>query len=41
MNIDLVALGSIIAVISSAAIVVFLAFKIKGLINKDAESHKR
>ncbi len=41
MNIDFVVIGSIITVICSAAIVVFLMFKMKSLIDKDTESHKQ
>jgi len=41
MNLDAVAIGSIVAVVISVVIVVFLAFKIKALMKKDAESHKQ
>ncbi len=38
---DPVVWGSLAAVVVSVVIVVFLAFKVKALINKDAEAHKR
>ena len=38
---DPVVWGSILSVIIAIVIFVFLAFKIKALMNKDAESHKR
>lgn len=41
MNLDAVALGSIAAVAISAVIVIFLVFKIKALMDKDAESRKQ
>ncbi len=41
MNLDAVAIGSIVAVVISVVIVVFLAFKVKALMKKDAESHKQ
>ena len=41
MNLDAVALGSIAAVAISAVIVVFLVFKIKTLMDKDAENRKQ
>ncbi len=40
MNIDAVVLGSALTVALSTIIVVYLAFKVKGLMNKDADSHK-
>ena len=41
MNLDAVAIGSIVAVVISVVIVVFLAFKVKALMKKDAESHRQ
>ena len=41
MNLDAVAIGSIVAVVISVVIVVFLAFKVKALMKKDAESHEQ
>lgn len=41
MNVDTVLLGSILTVVLSTVIVVYLAFKVKNLMNKDAESHKK
>ncbi len=38
---DPVVWGSILAVIIAIAIVVFLGFKVKSLMDKDAESHKQ
>jgi hypothetical protein len=38
---DPVVWGSLAAVVVSVVIVVFLAFKVKALINKDTEAHKR
>ncbi len=40
MNYDAVAVGAIVAVAVSIGIIVFLVFKIKSLMNKDAETHK-
>ncbi len=40
MHFDAVFWGSIISVVIAVVIVVFLAFKVKGLMAKDAESHK-
>ena len=40
LNLDPVAWGSIVAVAISVIIVVFLVFKIKALVNRDAEAHK-
>lgn len=37
---DAVAIGSGIAVLISVVIVAFLAFKIKGLMDKDAQNNK-
>jgi hypothetical protein len=39
-NWDSVAVMSVIMVVICVVIVVFLGFKVKSLINKDAESHK-
>jgi hypothetical protein len=41
MNLDAVAIGSIVAVVISVVIVVFLAFKVKALMKKDADSHRQ
>jgi len=38
---DPVVWGSIAAVVVSVVIVVFLGFKIKALMNKDAEAHRK
>ncbi len=38
---DPVVWGSILAVVIAIAIFVFLVFKIKALMDKDAESHKQ
>jgi hypothetical protein len=38
---DPVVWGSIAVVVVSVIIVVFLAFKVKALINKDAEEHRK
>ena len=38
---DPVVWGSIAVVVVSIIIVVFLAFKVKALINKDAEAHRK
>ena len=40
MHLDAVFWGSIIAVVIAIAIFVFLIFKVKALMNKDAEAHK-
>ena len=40
MNWDLVAWMSILMVVVAIVIVVFLAFKVKALMKKDAEAHK-
>lgn len=40
MNWDPVAWMSILMVVICVVIVVFLAFKVKGLMNQDAEAHK-
>jgi hypothetical protein len=40
MNIDAVLVGSVLAVVIAVAIVVFLAFKVKKLMNQDAARHK-
>ncbi len=40
MNFDAVVWGSALTVAISTIIVVYLAFKVKGLMNKDADSHK-
>jgi hypothetical protein len=40
MNLDAVALGSILSVIIAIVIVVFLAFKVKTLMARDAEKHQ-
>jgi flagellar biogenesis protein FliO len=40
MNLDAVALGSILSVIIAIVIVVFLAFKVKKLMAQDAEKHQ-
>ncbi len=40
MNFDAVVWGSAITVIISTVIVVYLGFKAKKLMDKDAESHK-
>jgi len=37
---DVVAIGSVIAVTISIVIVIFLGFKIKGLMDKDARNRK-
>jgi D-serine dehydratase len=39
--IDSVVVGSIAAVAVSAGIIVYLVFKIKALMSKDAEAHKK
>ncbi len=41
MNMDAVVWGSALTVVLATVIVVFLAFKAKSLMNKDAESHKK
>ena len=38
---DPVVWGSILTVVIAVVIVVFLAFKVKALIKKDAEAHKQ
>lgn len=40
MNIDAVLLGSALTIVLSTVVVVYLLFKIKSLMDKDAESHK-
>jgi hypothetical protein len=40
LNFDAVVWGSILSAVLSAVIVVYLAFKVKGLMDKDADSHK-
>jgi hypothetical protein len=40
MHLDAVFWGSIITVVIAVVIVIFLGFKVKALINKDAEAHK-
>ena len=40
MHYDAVFWGSIVTVVIATVIVVFLGFKVKALIKKDAESHK-
>ena len=40
MNWDPVALLSVLMVVIAIAIVVFLAFKVKALMTRDAEAHK-
>ncbi len=40
LNIDAVVWGSAITVVLATVIVVYLAFKVKSLMNKDADSHK-
>ena len=39
--IDSVVIGSIAAVVISLVIIVYLVFKIKALMDKDAEAHKK
>jgi len=39
--IDSVVVGSIAAVVISVVIIVYLVFKIKALMDKDAEAHKK
>ena len=39
--IDSVVVGSVVAVVISIVIIVFLVFKIKTLMDKDAEAHKK
>jgi hypothetical protein len=41
MNIDAVFLGSMLTVVLSTVVVVYLLFKVKSLMDKDAESHKK
>ena len=41
MNIDAVAVASIVAVVISVVIVGFLGFKVKSLMKKDSEAHKQ
>jgi hypothetical protein len=41
MNMDAVFWGAILSAVLSAVIVVYLAFKAKALMNRDAESHKK
>ena len=40
MHLDAVFWGSIISVVIAVVIFVFLIFKVKALMNKDAEAHK-
>lgn len=40
MHLDAVFWGSIISVVIAVVIFVFLVFKVKALMNKDAEAHK-
>ncbi len=40
MNIDAVFLGSVLTVVLSTVVVVYLLYKVKSLMDKDAESHK-
>ena len=40
MHLDAVFWGSIISVLIAVVIFVFLVFKVKALMNKDAEAHK-
>jgi hypothetical protein len=40
MHLDAVFWGSIISVVIAAVVFVFLVFKIKALIKRDAEAHK-
>ena len=40
MHFDAVFWGSIISVVIAVVIFVFLVFKVKALMNKDAEAHK-
>lgn len=41
MNVDAVVVGSIISVAICVVIVVYIGFKVKGLINRDAENHRK
>jgi len=41
MNIDAVAVASIVAVVICLVIVGFLGFKVKALIKKDSEAHRQ
>ncbi len=41
MNFDAVVVGSAITVVLCVIIVGFIGFKVKGLINKDADTHRK
>jgi len=41
LNLDWVTIGSIIAVVICVVIIVYLGFKIKVLMDRDAEAHKK
>lgn len=41
VNVDWVFIGSIVSVVICVVIVVFLGFKVKALMNKDAEAHRK
>ncbi len=41
LNLDWVTIGSIVAVAICVLIIVYLAFKVKGLMDKDAEAHRK
>jgi len=41
MHLDAVFWGSIASVVIAAVVFIFLVFKVKTLMNKDAESHKK
>jgi hypothetical protein len=40
LNFDAVVWGSILSAVLSGVIVIYLGIKVKGLMDKDAESHK-
>lgn len=41
MNVDAVAVGSLVLVVICVVIVGFLGFKVKSLMKKDSEAHKQ